>query len=267
MPRARLSRQGKRGSNDLSASAYRTQFIFEFSKDFNGLQAIQRAGYKGAYPGQTASELLQEPEVRRKIEQVVAARADRLQVQGDDIARHWLTIATADARDLCPVMVSCCRYCHGIDFQKQYTLNEARSRQRNHLIAQQKKAMHLRVEYDEEGGDDYDFTKKPNPDCPECHGVGVSTSVPVDVTKLSDQAAMLFDGYKLFKDGTVEIKLRDRDRAMENLTTMLGLDRKRRIAEFNPDDMTEEELDAVLDKAIKRKRLRIDKKEVIDQET
>jgi len=265
MPRAKLTqRSTKRGVTALAASAFRTQFIFEFVKDFNATEAIQRAGYTGDHPRQMASELMSEPDVRAQIEKVIQARRDRLEIASDDVAKYWLDIATADPRELCPVIVSCCRYCYGFDHQRQYTLNEQRDRQRRHYQKQMRKLLKDREDFDEEGGDGYDFTKPPVPECPECHGVGISTVKPIDVTKLSRQAARLFNGYKIGKDGTVEIKLRDMDRAMENLTSLLGLDKKRRIGEFNPDDMTDEELDAAIKDGLRRKRISINKKEAID---
>ena len=271
MPRVQLKVKLKTGIQNFSSTSYRVLFANEFTKDFNGTQAILRAGYKGTNPTAAASELLTYSDVRALISKVVAERTERLQIAADDIARYWFKLATADARDLCPVIVSCCRYCYGMDHQYQFSLNEMRTKRQAHITMQlKKKNPKDRVEFDELGGDGYDFTRKPFAECPECHGVGVATVVPVDVTKLSDQAALLYDGYKIGKDGTVEVKIRDRSKALENLTEILGLGKKRRILESNPDDMSDEELDAALASAVQRKLISPDQVktlELIDQES
>ena len=271
MPRIELKVQLKTGTSKFASTNYRLLFAHEFAKDFNGTQAVVRAGYQGTNPTQAASELLSYPDVKAVVSKLVAERTDRLQIAADDIARYWFKLATADARDLCPVIVSCCRYCYGIDHQYQFTLNEMRTqRQQHQLIQLKKKKPEDRVEFDELGGDGYDFTHKPLADCPECHGVGIATIVPVDVTKLSDQAALLYDGYKIGKDGTVEIKVRDRSRAMDSLTEILGLGKKRRILEHNPEDMSDEEIDSALESALRRKLIspdQIKQVELIEQDS
>jgi phage terminase small subunit len=231
-------------------------FALEFLKDFNQSAALRRSGYRGSDSliYNAAQTYMKLPQVREAIERAVIEKRERLQLAADDIARHWFSLATADARELCPVIVGPCRYCYGIDFQYQFTFNEMREARQAHMLKQQRiRVEKERVPFDELGGDGYTTNLEPNKECPECHGYGIMHVKPVDVTKLSVQGALLFDGYKISKDGIVEIKLRDRSRAMENLTELLGLSRKRPIAHHNPDDMTDEELDAVLKMAIQRR--------------
>src|ERR1700739_3629265 len=135
--------------------------------------------------------------------------------------RYWQMLAYVDvSEELNPIRQSCCRYCHGEDHQYQYTLNEYRDAKIKFEQSQSKRHPHdkLIFEYTQgAGGYGYDIKRKPNPDCPECHGFGISVFVPIDMSKLSLAARMLYDGIKINKDGTTEIKLRSRDRAMENL--------------------------------------------------
>jgi phage terminase small subunit len=236
-------------------------FAREFVKDFNGKEAVIRCGFNTRSPSVIAAQLLGRSDVRALIEKLVSDRRERLQVAADDIASYWFKLATADARELCPVIVACCRNCYGDDHEHQYTPAEFRSAQRRHLSIQLKKIDSERVPFDERGGSGYDFTLPPLEDCPECHGRGVNQVVPVDLNRVSEGAALLFDGYKYGKDA-VEIKLRDRSKAMENLSNMLGLNRSRPVRSFNFDDMTDDELDAAIESAVRRRL--VNPSEIID---
>ncbi|WP_343711896.1 terminase small subunit [Inquilinus sp.] len=59
------------------------RFIDEYLVDLNGAQAAIRAGYSERRAKQTASELLDKPEVAAAIEAAQAARSERTQVTQD----------------------------------------------------------------------------------------------------------------------------------------------------------------------------------------
>lgn len=252
--RPRTATKGKEGRQSLPATIRHDIFAREFVKDFHGKDAAIRCGANPRTAVFTAANLLQRPNVREMIERLVSERRERLDIAADDIGRYWLKLATADPRELCPVVVACCRYCYGVDHDYQYSVAEFRDAQRRHLRTQLKKKQEDRVPFDERGGSDYDFTKPPVEDCPECRGRGINRPVPVDIQALSEGAQLLFDGYKYTKDG-VEIKFRDRSRAMENLANMLGLNRSRPTRSFNFDDMSDDELDAAIESAMRRRLL------------
>jgi hypothetical protein len=200
-----------------------------------------------------AFEELNQPQVQMIIQEETAKRLERLKVTGDGIARYWLNLATADARELSPIVRACCRYCYGIDNQYQYTLPELRRARTAHLAAQLKLPKADRVPFDEAGGDGYDQTKEPNKDCPQCHGNGITISKPIDLDKLSEGAAMLFDGIRQHRDGSIEVKVRDRSRAMEQFAWLTGLGPRpgstfnfAQINELNIEKLTDEQLDALL---------------------
>ena len=170
-----------------------------------------------------AHEELHQPQVQMLIQEETARRLERLKVTGDDIARYWLNLALADARELSPIVRACCRYCYGVEHMYQYTLPELRSARTAHLAAQLKLPKAQRVPFDEQGGDGYDQTKEPNKDCPQCHGTGITVSRPINLDKLSEGAAMLFDGIRQHRDGSIEVKVRDRSRAMAMFGWLTGL--------------------------------------------
>src|SRR6516165_7167989 len=85
-----------------------------------------------------AHEELHQPQVQMIIQEETAKRLERLKVTGDDIARYWLNLALADARELSPIVRACCRYCYGVEHMYQYTLPELRSARTAHLAAQLK---------------------------------------------------------------------------------------------------------------------------------
>jgi phage terminase small subunit len=209
------------------ADAKERAFVREYlSNGRSPLRAAEAAGYRGKNRNVlsvTAAGLYNQPRVQAIIQQETEKRLDRLQITGDDVAKYWWNLATADARELSPIARACCRYCYGIDNQYQFTLPELRRARVTHLVAQQKLPNSERVLFNEQGGEGYDRTKEPNQDCPQCRGQGQWISRPINLDQLSEGAALLFDGIKTDRHGNIEIKLRDRSRALEMFGWLTGL--------------------------------------------
>lgn len=239
-------------SSDLSAREQ--MFVREFVQDFNGTQAVRRAGYVGKSAYMYASTLLRVPKIVTAIRAILQERSDRLEVTADNVAQYWWDLATADARELAPIKIVCCRHCYGIDHQYQFTLNEMRTARRSHEQIQLKISNPAkRVMFDELGGDGYDRLLAPVENCPECRGRGILDVQVPDLAKVSRGAQLLYDGFKLNRDGSFEVKMRDRSRAMENFEVLVGYRRPRKAMEvWEPDDMTDAQLDLVLQRAIDR---------------
>lgn len=175
-----------------------------------------------------------------------------LRVTPADIANYWWTLAMADARELMPKVA--CRHCWGIDFQYQYTKYEFQQRKKAHLKSMMKLPEEQRVPFDEEGGDDYLRVRKPNSACPECSGAGIYDPAALDYDKMSLGAQLLFDGIIKHKDGSVEVKLRNRTQALVNLQRLLGLEVERKMVQirtFDPSQLTDEELTQEAQRLIK----------------
>lgn len=103
-PYARVNRTEVDRSNMLSTqtdSHYRyLRFVSEYVKDLNGTQAAIRAGYSPTHAKRAAWALLSDPEIRRRIGQALAARAERLQVDTDWVLNRLVQEAEADMSDL-----------------------------------------------------------------------------------------------------------------------------------------------------------------------
>lgn len=222
-------------------------FVKYYCETLNAPEAVKKAGLGAGGRQQVlniASMYLLNPVIVKAIQEEFSNRAHKIQISSDDVARYWLSLATADSRELVPVI--CCRYCYGVEFQYQYTLNEFRQEQRKHLQSQLSiKDQNKRVPFDEKGGDGYDFTKKPNPDCPECRGLGEYDIRGLDLKNLSPGAALLFDGIKKTSNGGFEIQKRDRTTAMQMLQRLLGFEVEKRLVmvkKFDPSQLSDAEL-------------------------
>lgn len=226
-------------------------FLREYVKDWNGSAAALRAGLGNGKPniaGQQATIMLRMPHMIIALHHLLRARTDRMDIKSDEVAKYWYTLATADARELMPVRKRNCRYCWGIDYQYQFTDNELRQASRSHRMKHTR--TRLPPMFDELGGGGYDQTKDPNHDCPECRGVGVWNPETIDLDQLSPGAAMLFDGLKYLKDGSVEVKIRDRSQAMRNFELLMGFIKPRRgLWEIDFDQITSDQLVALLNAA------------------
>lgn len=128
--------------------------------------------------------------------------------------REFMALATANPDEVTGVRVGACRYCHGVAHQYQWTPAEFAEATRK---AEQTESPLP----DPAGGLDFDRTALPDPACPECSGEGQLRQVPVDTSKLSPGGRALFAGVKPTANG-LEIKLRDRDKALENAAKIIG---------------------------------------------
>jgi hypothetical protein len=169
-----------------------------------------------------ATELLAHGGVSARIEElsnVQAAHSEPLLTR-DAAHAAWMAIATADPRELIGLRVGCCRYCWGPGHAYQW-----RMREYTEALAKAEAAQRKGVECDlpdPAGGFDFNHTKDPNPDCPECRGEGLERVVPRDTNKLSKQALLLYGGVKAKRDG-IEIVMADRQKALEHACRISGV--------------------------------------------
>ena len=81
-------------------STQRLKFIDEYMKDRNADRAARGAGYSENYAGKKSSALLRVPEIAHEIDRRTLARANRLDLQMDDIILELKRIAFFDVRKL-----------------------------------------------------------------------------------------------------------------------------------------------------------------------
>lgn len=224
-------------------------FVREFCVDFNATRAYIRAGYAEDGAGQAAHELLKNPEVEKRIEKRKAELLAQFDATVQFVLREWMDVATADPRELCHTRIGCCRYCWGIDNKREWMEHEYATALNDALLNN-----FLPPAF--EGGLGFSPTREPNAECPKCKGEGIPRSWIADSRNLSPKAARLFAGIKQTKDG-IEIKMRDQDKARDNIAKYLGMlvDRKELSgpgggpielsATARPQEMSDEQLMAI----------------------
>jgi phage terminase small subunit len=192
-------------------------FVREYLIDRNGTQAAIRAGYSPHTAQEQSSDLLSKPIIKELVaekERQLAAAAD---VDATFVISELRALATADPRDLVSIHRGACRYCHGVDHDRQWTQGEYKNAFYEARAADPNAAAPpLR------GGLGYDFTREAHPDCPECRGVGVERTIVKDTRKLSRGAAKLIAGVKQTREG-IELRSRDQDGALMALGKIVGV--------------------------------------------
>jgi phage terminase small subunit len=139
---------------------------------------------------------------------------DETELTVQRVVEEYITLWQANPDEVTGVRVGACRYCHGADHMYQWTPAEFAEATRKAELSE------LPLP-DVAGGLDFDRTALPDPACPECRGEGQLRQVPVDTSKLSPGGRALFAGVKPTANG-LEIKLRDRDKALENAAKIIG---------------------------------------------
>ena len=220
------------------------RFVSEYLIDLSPRNAAARAGLDRNAGGY----LLARRTIQDEIARVRGERSDRPKVYADEVLRqYWLTAGT-DARELVEIRRVNCRCCWGIDHLTQYTPNEMRARIREHRKEMLKLPEPNRVPFDEEGGTGFNRWRDPNPECPECGGHGEPVVWIEDSRNYSPGAAALFDGVKVGRDGSIEVKLRNRDQALDRVAQHLSLFVKPQvITTLDPTLMTDDQLQAMIE--------------------
>jgi phage terminase small subunit len=185
-------------------------FVREYLTDLNGTQAAIRAGYSRKGAEVTASKLLTHPKVAAEIARLTKERFKKLDLNADDLIERAATILTTDPRTLTGHHIGPCRYCWGIDHEYQWkTPREFREALRA-AVADDK------PEPTDTGGYGFRADGHPNPDCPECCGLGRPRAVFADTRNLSPEAAILFEGVEETRDG-LKIKMASKEKAFDIL--------------------------------------------------
>jgi len=164
-------------------SAKHRRFAEEYVVDLSGPKAAIRAGFSARSARQRAYRLLRNPEVTDLINDLLRDRTKRVQAEADQVVRELMDLAFADARDVVEFIRVACPAC--------YPDSEAAHR-------------------------------APREDCEECFGEGLGSVEIRDTRTLVGGARRLFDGVKQTKEG-LEVKLRDRTKALELLGRHLGM--------------------------------------------
>lgn len=191
-------------------------FIREYLVSLNASDAYRRAGYKSKSPNVDGPALLANPRIAEAIAQATQQRFERLDLDADALIKRAETILKADARQLTGHHIGACRYCWGIDHEYQWkTPREWRE-------ADEEAEKRDKPSPSQAGGYGYRITRKPNPDCPECSGLGIPYTQFADTRDLSGDALLLFEGVKETRNG-IEIQMASKQAAFDLLAKHHGL--------------------------------------------
>lgn len=197
----------------LTPSAFR--FVDECARGLTPRQAAIRSGWSESYASEAAEKLLNDPRVKKAIEERASAIADAANVDVVKTLAQWVAIATADPTRISHIRRLNCRYCHGRDHQYQWT-------KREYAEAVERAMLKEEMPPTCPGGTDFAFNADPNPECPDCRGEGVANVWFADMRYLTGPERLLIGAIKQTKDG-IEVKLRDQDKALQVITDYLGM--------------------------------------------
>ncbi|GGH32430.1 Terminase small subunit [Cribrihabitans marinus] len=181
-------------------------FVLAYLDTPNATQSAEKAGYRH---GKTQGpRLLDNVGVRNAIKEGRAMIEQKLMLDAEGIARMWADIATADPNELTQHIHAPCRFCWGQGHEYQWKtereFRETKARKVFDLFSDddlREAEMAGTIEDpripDDAGGYGYRLTDDPNPDCPECSGLGIEVSRMSDTRKLKGGAKLLFDGGKI----------------------------------------------------------------------
>lgn len=198
------------------------RFVEEYMVDLNATQAAIRAGYSLTTASEMGYENLRKPQIAVEIDKLMKERSERLNITADMVLQQWWDIATADPSQIIHNRAVCCRYCFGINHEYQWMDEQEFNKA---IMAEQKRA---KLEerpvdpIDNYGGYGYNPTIRPHPLCPRCHGEGYSQVVMNDTRDLPHKEKLLYNGVEQSRQG-IKVKLRDQDKALENVARHLGM--------------------------------------------
>lgn len=175
----------------------------------------------------TACKLAKQPKIAARIAELrQEKRDDAAAATSFDVVKlleTYIAIAFVDPNELIATRVGACRHCWGVGGAYQW-----KEREYMQAVADWECACDRRKPGEPEppmpdpsGGFGYRFTAAPNPDCDGCEGEGIHRVVPMDTTKLSPGAKLLYRGVQQTKDG-IKVLFRDQDKALDQVGRILG---------------------------------------------
>lgn len=233
----------------MSLTPKQRRFVNEYCVDENATQAAIRAGYSKNGAGVTGHELLKNHKIKEAIAERMEECALAASITPEWVVGQWAKIAQANPNDIVQVRRTCCRHCHGFGHQYQWTEAE-------YSAAVARAVDSGKPAPDGMGGFGFDPKASPNPDCPECGGLGIEDVHVADTRKLRGAARVLYAGAERTRNG-IKVTMRDKDKAVENLARYLGMmvDKKEfsgpgggpiPLANLTAEDLTDDQLAAIL---------------------
>lgn len=201
-------------------------FVREYPVDFNGAQAVIRAGYSEKGAGSTAFTLLTNPAVVAAIAERTEELAARAGLSVEWVLRQWKQIAEADPNELISVRVESCRHCHGINHEFQWTEFEyaqaIRAAASHRCNSKCEPGCLKSIPPPNTGGFGFNPHVPPAESCPVCRGDGIEKVLLHDTRRVKGSARRLYAGVRQTQHG-IEVKMRDQDAALMNIAKFLRM--------------------------------------------
>lgn len=265
----------KRDENGLTPRelSYCRQYLISY----NRIQAAIDAGFPPFQANNASFLMMQRPHVRAYIDKMEREQHARFEITSDDILREHYKVLVADPNSLMEIRRIPCRYCWGENNQYQRTDQEMETDLASWELGRRGLPFSVvdpngntkttysawnrgkkNLPFDDMGGVGYTTNKPPNEECTAnpCHGNGIMEYHIKDSRFLTSDGKALFAGFKVSK-GSIEVLTRSKDASLDFLTKRFQLDKKA-ITEFDPENMSDDELDAVLSARIKRQQIEHD---------
>jgi phage terminase small subunit len=168
---------------------------------------------------QRSEVLLAREDIQARVTDIVTQVASLSSISVATVMTHWWNLALADPNEVVQYRRNCCRYCHGLNNEYQWTEGE-------YWSAVAKAVDNDKPQPERAGGFGYDLSRGPSPDCGECAGEGLGEMHIPDTRLMSERGKLLFDGIEISKAG-VKVKLNSRTDAMNNIAKFLGMYQER----------------------------------------
>jgi hypothetical protein len=175
------------------------------------MESAIAAGYLAPVARQRAYDLLAQPRIQRRLAEIEREMMVGTNIDAENLFREIVATNLRLARARVPVQVwnPPCRFCYGINHEYQRTYAEFEADFDAHIRKPLKLNRHTGKPYriplfDPKGGDGYDETLPPHPECPQCKGDG-DTKHPVvrykDSRFFTAEERELFQGAEMTKHG------------------------------------------------------------------
>lgn len=211
---------------DFGLSTRHARFVVALAASGNASAAYRRAGYQSKSPDAHASRLAVKDSIRAATERLRAKLAEQTGYAAEEALQFVADLLRADPRELMAYRRNCCRFCHGTSHWYQRTKGEMEADRAKHAATvarrQKRNKGYVAPEFNEQGGDGFDSSLDPHPDCPSCGGDGVGRLVIKDTRSLSREATALYAGVRVAK-GAAEVKMHDKMAAIERMFQHHGL--------------------------------------------
>jgi phage terminase small subunit len=146
----------------------------------------------------SAFNIANHPKVRARVAVLQAASAERAVTTNAELMAALEELVDVDPAEIVAVVVSPCRFCHGINHEYQWATPD------EHALACAKSIHRGEPAPNDVGGFGFTLDREPHGECPQCHGAGDARVHFSNTAAASRGARRLVRGVELFPDGRLK---------------------------------------------------------------